>query len=304
MALFCVEAMRLFTMTGVDTASSQIINNHSNQIMFRDLFNFATSLGDDFFERDISVMYILCSIPLSELFTLFQSFDVTKKIQELILHLFIQKGGMVCPLLKSLYAELLNKLDGEQILILANQLSRVALNVDTNTYYQTAASIYCFKVMVDVVKGQVQRQSLRKIVKLFVCLAMKLHFSPSIAPGSVSGWESCIYISQSFISTVMAKKDILNFNGLEISNIVSKVNIIFDDEQKFSSSSIPFITSKIFASSCELLNSILKHYPKQLYGCLPSYVGVIRSHFKHILQSEGRQSIQINEKTKQIVKLC
>ena len=121
MALFCVEAMRLFTMTGVDTASSQIINNHSNQIMFRDLFNFATSLGDDFFERDISVMYILCSIPLSELFTLFQSFDVTKKIQELILHLFIQKGGMVCPLLKSLVS-VLSSCNNDNLIIINSSI--------------------------------------------------------------------------------------------------------------------------------------------------------------------------------------
>ena len=157
--------------------------------------------------------------------------------------------------------------------------------------------------MVNVVKGQSQRQSLSDMVKHFLHLAMGLHFPISLVSGSRRVWEICICTAQSFISDVTSKRDILQLNGLEISNILAAVNVLFEGREKKKSK--PVMSSRVYVSCCDIIISLIKHYPKHLYGCSPPFVSTIRSLFREILFS-GEQvcSATTDLKIQEFTKVC
>ena len=223
--------------------------------------------------------------------------------------MLLQQGGEVGkfdPLVESSFIDYISSSTGDHIsslcLTLFGHLQREE-DVCISPQRATAA-LYCFHLMIMIAKGQSQKDGLIDYIRPFLHLSIEVqHFACGKSDVSHRVQESNIRISQSFIKTIIMKKDLLTLNIGEISLILARLNRLFRFENKCSKRN-----EVLFVMSCDVILALFKHYPKQLYGSCAVLMSTIRS-LLYFLMSESiirkRPIVPSNdEKYQKFSKIC
>jgi len=155
-------------------------------------------------------------------------------------------------------------------------------------------------MMILVAKGQSQKEALINYICPFMNLSMDLQhlISPEIeSDHAVKGQE--VITAQGFIVSIIMKKDLLTLNIGEISLILSRLNILFSFPEKNHE-----ISNDLFASCCEVILAMFKHYPKQLYGSSSILISVLRSMLHHLMTEKISERGSSDAKCQIFSKIC
>ena len=254
--------------------------------------------------------YFLCSMSIAKA-TLERNqwYLPVMKIQELLLHQHARNHAAKChPLLQSAYSSLLITNSGEELSALVNHL--VTISIESNeTYFdgiKLSGAVHCFHIMVQVAKGQSQRHVLATHAHHFTSIAINLHCLPRVE--KLLEWRNKVQVAESFLATLVGKKDLLLMNGTDISCILASINTILSiptnqtQEQKLVVA--PNTLNNIYIHCCGTILALMKHYPKLIYGCVPSFISSLRTLFKFILCQSFKSTLDSTEIIAEFDKIC
>ena len=235
--------------------------------------------------------YFLCSVSIPKAMSEQNQWKLpVMKIQELLLHQHVRSHAAQChPLLQSTYSGLLMNISGDEFSDLVNHL--VEISLENETYFDginLSAVVQCFHIMVLVAKGQSQRNVLAAYAHHFMSIALNVHCTPRRR--NMLEWGNKVQVAESFLSSLVGKKDLLLLNGTDISSILASINIIL---------SIPVLPtqeqelvlptqnlSEIYTRCCGTILALMKQYTKLIYGCTPCFISSLRTLFKFLLSRQ------------------
>lgn len=237
--------------------------------------------------------------------------DSKLEMQEIMILHHQHCNGRTEPIIDCTYAKILSETNTEEVSSLTSHLLSPLQNRDQgDPSSKLLAIIHCFHTMVHVVKGQEQREILSSVAKILLPVAYGLvyPFDPQLYV-SYEDWSIQTRSVQAFIFTMVGKNDIATLKGNDVANILATVTSTFypfaaetQDEDPSHAKSTR-LDKNVYVSSCSIVTSLLKHYSKQLYGCVPSLTCTMRSLLKHIMAS-GREEPGVKKMIQEFQKVC
>lgn len=196
------------------------------------------------------------------------------------------------PIISASYAKILLKANAEELTILANRLLQLIGESDGDDRISLiATNLHCVRVMANIVKGYAEREVLSIFVRKLLTISNDLIY-PFARQSQLSyeRWRNQVITAQGFMTTIIAKNDLISLKGSDVSNILLSINTLLASSQI--PTEHPRIDNIMYSTSCTIIISLLKHYPKQLYGCTPSLTSALRcllNHIMHIRNDKGEE---------------
>jgi hypothetical protein len=206
------------------------------------------------------------------------------------------------PIIGASYGKILYDAKAKDLTILANGLLQLIHDNDgIDRISILTAVVHCFHVMANVVKGRSEREVLSNFGSKLLPMSSDLIF-PFGRQSQVSykNWKNQILTAQCFINTIIGKNDLIVLKGWDVSNILQTINIALASPEISTEGS--HFENAVYSTSCTIVSSLLKHYPKQLYGCTPSLTSALRCLLNHIMRV-GNDKIEIFEEFRKVCEL-
>jgi len=157
--------------------------------------------------------------------------------------------------------------------------------------------VHCFQTMLLVVKGREQRNELSSVAPKMMLLALELlapHYQKKDSIGSGILLHRLDMGTQCILHLIKMN-DVLSLNSQDVSLILCQVNALLSQSQKhqdeFQCDTAANV--KTFTLCCTLVSSLLKHHPKQLYGCASVLFCVLSTLWKHAMHGMHHQQVDI-----------
>eukprot|EP00555_Chaetoceros_dichaeta_P000340 CAMPEP_0198278392 /NCGR_PEP_ID=MMETSP1447-20131203/66353_1 /TAXON_ID=420782 /ORGANISM="Chaetoceros dichaeta, Strain CCMP1751" /LENGTH=438 /DNA_ID=CAMNT_0043973469 /DNA_START=727 /DNA_END=2043 /DNA_ORIENTATION=- len=236
-----------------------------------------------------AALYFLCSLSVSQRQSAASAeLSLIEEVQSLVILQYINNNGQIDPLLDSAYSELLLHASEQHITVLSEKLVNAVKKLNQISDHQViSASVHCFRIMVLVVDGETQKQVLADVCHSFFYLVFEMHSSLSATYHNCDAkWVNNVCAAQLFLCTIIKRKDIIQLNSSEVSTTLGNVNNIF--QLHCGKESKPPIDNKVYLSSCEVMLTLLKRYPGQLYSCPPVFICVFRSLFIYVMKTKSK----------------
>jgi len=192
-------------------------------------------------------------------------------------------NGEPNPLITSAFCGMLHHLDGNQFKSLVAFLLKDLENGPIPGLASLASKVYSFHLMFIAAKGEEQRAEVAETTQSVLLLALNLFYPvPLNTSAPKKAWHSQVKVASDFIADVVGKKYILVLTGHEVSIIISRMNSLVPpiSHARHCTRMKEF---SVYCCVCKVLTSLFKHYPKQLYGCAPSVISVMRSLILHVI---------------------
>ena len=251
----------------------------------------------------VGILYIFGSIIGNDLVPSTRTLETKLKVQEIIMHQYKETKGRIHPLVDSSYAKVLSDTSAAEASVLASDLLTSLNESDGEDRISSlSAVLYCFHMMTHVVKGKSQRHILSPLARRLLPITFDLmHPFSQHLQVSYGSWSIQVRTAQGLIRTLIGKNDLILLKGCDVSNILATINTIFCEPLHLEDG--PRNDERVYASSCAVVTSLLKHYPKQLYGCAPSFTSAMRSLLNHVMKSK-REDDEGTKMIKEFRKVC
>ena len=252
-----------------------------------------------------AILYFFGSLVGKGLLPCSATMDSKLAVQEITMHHHQKKRGRTHPVIDATYAKILSETNAEELVNLAANLLMPLNNGDGgDRSSKCSAVVHCFHTMTHVVKGQSQRETLSSMAKRLLPVAYDLIY-PFTHQLQVSyeDWSIQIRTAQALLLTLIGKNDIITLKGYDVSNILATVTTIFYRPIEPDKNTFTRIDKNVYVSSCAIVTSLLKYYPKQLYGCVPSFTCTMRSLLNHVMQSK-REETDVMTMCQEFRKVC
>jgi len=145
--------------------------------------------------------------------------------------------------------------------------------------------------MANVVKGHAEREVLSAFGRKLLPKSSDLIYpfaKQSLVP--YERWKNQILSAQGFMNTIIGKNDLIVLKGWDVSIILQTINIALASPEI--STEYSRFENDMYSTSCKIVVSLLKHYPKQLYGCTPSLTSALRCLLNHSMRvGSGKSEI-------------
>ena len=244
-----------------------------------------------------SAEYFICctSSPSLKSQNSLKKFNITNDLQTLIIH-SVTNHQTLSPLIDAAYSEQLSCCTPKEIGVLVEDLLH-RLKMSTFDQDMVPAILYCFDIMMRVVKENEHRQVLAVNATVFLQLMIS-----SVGPARTSEtslvWSSRINKALSCLVTLIHKNDILILKGTHIAIILAAINAMYLDTHENNS----FRHESVYLSSCELVKAMLRQYTGHVYGCVPLFTSVMRCLFNCLVTFGSGTSKKETGGTKQMIK--
>lgn len=234
-----------------------------------------------------SAIYVFGAVITRDLLPGLRRLDLFVTLQNIVLKQFKVMNGRVHPIIDTTYSMILSEADGDQVAVLSEALWDHAMACDEGEDPVTSlsAALHCFFFMINVVKGQNQRAALAKIAGRI--LRLSLEMSKPLCTENIEHKEEVADHTQTILRTLLAligKTDLIALKCQDISSILKSVGRMFDKSPSEFFFNVDSVDSDVYFSSCAIVIYLLKIYPKQLYGCVPSLIVILRRLLDYILQ--------------------
>ncbi|GFH50880.1 hypothetical protein CTEN210_07356 [Chaetoceros tenuissimus] len=254
------------------------------------LYTIMSSLTGPLRKEETSILYSFGSLIADEKLVSSENVDLKMDVQKIVLDNILSEDCEIHPIITSSYARILQFSNTQDLNTLVESLLDSLEGFDGIDRLKVISAImYCFNIMANVVKGHTDRNTVSMLAETIFPLSFELIF-PFDEQKEISYlvWKKQIMIAQSFMGTLISKNDLKVLKGGDIANILKTLNLILlrncQNEE---------VDSTLLSNSCGIITSLLKYYPKVLYGCVPLLTNAIKCIFQKILFSKMSSTIEI-----------
>jgi hypothetical protein len=208
------------------------------------------------------------------------------------IHFKMSSGGPNS-LLDSAFCGIVQHIDVDQtrslLTALVNGLQ--CTNLGTRTI-DIASSVHAYHLILLSTKGQQQKKEVSSVARYFSSVSQQLLYvgAPN-NKGGLGSNERCARIGTKFLTTLIAKKDVLLFSSQDAAALLSRVVNLLPPLPKARHSGTKvdrfLASSDIYSECCTVVSALIKFYPQQLYGCAPSVISVLHSLLTHATEATG-----------------
>jgi len=211
------------------------------------------------------------------------------QLQNLLQRQLVICNGIGNPLLDAAYSEMISSRDESGIKCLLCDLFAPANHSSRFDHKLVSSSLYCFNIMMRVVKGKAQRSVLASNAVRALRLMNQVIHPPYKSAETFSTWIASTKVTLSCLAMFIRKNDLFNLKASHIATILAAIVTIFQGNETEDMDYKSAVNEDVFVSICGVLIGLLRQYTKQLYGCIPSLTLTLRYLFKHLI-SYKRQS--------------
>lgn len=304
--LFATETLELVSVfyktKSTISRKSQIIDE-ATKLFFKCLNVTNDTLVDDSsFERRLlisSCQYYFClnSTPTHQQDLVLLKINITEELQNIIIQIVTTQQHSN-PLIDAAYAERLSSCTTKEINTLTDALFKQLDEISI------PGTIYCFDIILHVVESQEHRLVLASKAPSLFNLIIR-----ALAPYNISEsnllWTCRINTCLCCLMALIKKSDLLIIQGYHIANVFAAVSSIF---LHANGGHLHVINENIYLSSCRLVKLILRQYTKHLYGCVPSFICILRCLLKFLVtvnfEDEINEFESIRIMIQEFTKIC
>lgn len=254
------------------------------------LYTIMSSLTGPLRKEETSILYSFGSLIANEKLVSSENVDLKMDVQKIVLDNILSEDCEIHPIITSSYARILQFSNTQDLNTLVESLLDSLEGFDgIDRLKVISAIIYCFNIMANVVKGHTDRNTVSMLAETIFPLSFELIFPFDEQRGiSYLVWKKQVMIAQSFMGILISKNDLKVMKGGDIANILKTLNLILPRKCQNEE-----VDSALLSNSCGIITSLLKYYPKVLYGCVPLLTNAIKCIFQKILFSKMSSSIEI-----------
>ena len=256
-----------------------------------------------------AALYFFGSIVGNDILPSASDLKMKLTVQDIAIRHFQEKYGRTHPIIDSVYAKILNDTRPEDLsIIAANLLSISPDSTGSTSMSRTLASIHFFHTMIHVIKGQKQRETLSSVAKQFLPMISDVIYPfRQQANTPYEEWSIQIRTAQALTLTLIEKNDLISLKGHNVSSILATTTAVFhrqaNEHDGDALASTMDTDRNVYASSCAIASTLLKYYPKQLYGCAPSFTSALRCLLDHVMKC-NKQDTDVTMKIQEFKKIC
>ena len=171
--------------------------------------------------------------------------------------------------------------------------------------FDIVCATHSYYLATKVATGQRKKKVIADYSKLFFSLALEVlcPLRCFVSSTSVETWSKQIATGAQFVSAVIVQRDVIPLSVQDIVSLLSSTISVLSpiEMKKMKKDHQNYVVSDgPFNSCCDIVSSLLKHYPKQLYGCASLLASVIQSLMFH---STATGTCSISDNTKKAMRL-
>jgi len=252
--------------------------------------------------HDVGILYLFGTLIGKGCLPNTGTIELMLRVQGIVVEQCKATNLCIHPIISASYAKILLEAKAEELAILGNSLLQLIGESDGDDRISLiAANLHCVRVMANVVKGQAEREVLSIFGHKLLTISNDLiHPFGRQSQLSYDRWRNQVITAQGFMTTIIAKNDLISLKGSDVSNILLSINTLLASQIP---TEHPRIDNIMYSTSCAIIISLLKHYPKQLYGCASSLTSALRCLLNHIMHIRNGEGMEMFEEFRKVCEL-